>query len=147
MKKSKLLLAAICVSFLFISCNNSESTEDTNSSTEISEEEEVVENNEVQQIAEDLDNATFQKYLDEKGGLLIDVRTPEEVENGSIEGAVNINFTNGDFETAVDTLDKSVPTFVYCQSGGRSGKAKDLLIENGFLEVYNLENGYGNWEK
>ena len=96
-------------------------------------------------VVEDLNNTLFEAYWHEKGGWLIDVRTPEEYSDGFIDGAININFNNGDFENAIDTLDTSLAVFVYCQGGGRSGKARDMLVENGFLEVYNLKSGYSNW--
>lgn len=77
---------------------------------------------------------------------LVDVRTPEElVENGRIVGAVNINYYDGDFAEKMDDLDKSIPTFIYCRSGGRSGEATADILKLGFVEVYDLEGGYNAW--
>ena len=127
--------------------NNSNEDETQPSSENSSEMAEEVETENIeQQIVLDLDNSTFQQYLKEKNGILIDVRTPQEYEAGHIEGAVNKDFTSGEFENALDTLEKGQAVFVYCQAGGRSGKARDLLKANNFQEIYNLENGYGNWE-
>ena len=76
---------------------------------------------------------------------MLDVRTPEEFSEGNISGAINMNFNAPEFETSLDSLDKTKPVYVYCQAGGRSGKAKDLLLEKGFKEVYNLIGGFGSW--
>ena len=140
-------LTALVFTGLLVSCGGSEETDEVENTDNTVE---TIETNTIEtvvQTVEDLDNETFQKYLTEKGGVLIDLRTPEEVAEGAIDGAVNMDFNAGDFEKALDTLDVNVPTFVYCQGGGRSGQARDMLKDKGFVEVYNLTNGYGNWDK
>jgi len=84
----------------------------------------------------------MKKYSDFQ---LIDVRTPEEYNNGTIENAENINFYDDNFNEQLSGLDKSLPTFVYCQAGGRSFKAMEVMCELGFKMVYELEGGYSNW--
>jgi rhodanese-related sulfurtransferase len=96
---------------------------------------------------DNVDNVTFKQLLTEKNGLLIDVRTPDEYAQGHIENAINIDFRNENFESIIDTIDRSTSTFLYCKSGGRSSDARDLLISKQFSEVYNLTNGYSNWEE
>ena len=78
---------------------------------------------------------------------LIDVRTPEEFANGHIEGAKNINVLDKSFETDVAKLDKKTPVLVYCQSGGRSGRAAKKLQEMEFQTIYDLSGGYSEWPK
>ncbi len=77
---------------------------------------------------------------------LIDVRTPQEFSEGYIEKAVNYDFYDGDFLNHMTALDKSKPVFIYCQSGGRSGKTYKMLKDMGFKEVYDLKDGYGEWK-
>ena len=76
---------------------------------------------------------------------LLDVRTAEEVAEGSIEGAVNYDFYQDDFRKKLESLNPQKPTFVYCRSGGRSGQTMDILKELGFVEIYDLEGGYTVW--
>jgi rhodanese-related sulfurtransferase len=73
------------------------------------------------------------------------VRTPGEVAEGAIDGAVNIDFNGDDFESEISKLDKDTPVYVYCHGGGRSGNAMNMMKDLGFSEVYNLVDGYGNW--
>jgi len=78
---------------------------------------------------------------------LVDVRTPQEYTQGHLEGALNINFNDPTFEQSIDQLDKSQPVFIYCQSGGRSGRAYKKMKNMGFSTVYDMKGGYGSWSK
>lgn len=147
MNKTITYLALSVFAMTIVSCGGNQESEEENVFVADTN---AVQSNEIEQdpgTVENLDNETFSNYLAEKGGLLIDVRTADEFADGHIEGAVNKDYTNGDFEAFADSLDTMRPVFVYCQAGGRSGKARDMLVDKDFLEVYNLENGYGAWEE
>lgn len=77
---------------------------------------------------------------------LVDVRTPEEFKDGNIEGALNMNFYDDDFSSQLKTLDHARPLFIYCKSGGRSGKTYKMLKDMGVEKVYDLKGGYSSWE-
>jgi thioredoxin 1 len=76
---------------------------------------------------------------------VLDVRTPAEFANGYLQNALNIDFRNSEFKERIAKLDKSKPVFVYCLSGGRSASAAQLLQEQGFTEVYDLQGGFAKW--
>ncbi len=80
-------------------------------------------------------------------GMLIDVRTPEEFAEGHIPGAVNIDYHNEGFSSALDSLDKNKEYEIYCRSGNRSGKALDEMQKKGFKNVYHLEGGILMWNE
>ena len=97
-------------------------------------------------ISEVVSADVFQRKLSETtNAVILDVRTPEEVADGYIEGAINIDFRSPDFQTKISELDKSVPYMVYCASGGRSGDAATLMKELKFKEVYDLKGGFKGW--
>lgn len=98
-----------------------------------------------QPISQDVSAEEFNRLMSENPGTVLDVRTEEEFGKGYIDGAVNMNFYADDFTEQIKKLDTSSPVYVYCAAGGRSGKAKKILSENGFNEVYNLSGGYKNW--
>ena len=81
------------------------------------------------------------------GIQLIDVRKPEEFSSGHIENAVNMNFYDADFKSQLNSLDKTKEVYLYCRSGGRSGKTAKMMKEMGFEKIYDLEGGMINWEK
>jgi rhodanese-related sulfurtransferase len=89
----------------------------------------------------------FQAHLKDANIIILDVRTPEEVSQGYINGAVNINWNSPDFSAQVDKLDKSKEVYVYCAVGGRSSQAKSVLIKKGFKEAHNLLGGISAWQK
>lgn len=77
---------------------------------------------------------------------LLDVRTPEEVDQGIIKGAIAVNFYDENFaKKAASKFDKEKPLYIYCAAGGRSSKAASQIVLEGFNTVYNLRGGYGEW--
>ena len=76
---------------------------------------------------------------------LLDVRTPKEWEEGTIENSIKIDVTADGFENiALEKLDKTKPVYIYCRSGGRSRIASEMLLEKGF-QPYNILGGYLEW--
>ncbi len=79
--------------------------------------------------------------------FVLDVRTPEEVEEGYIPGSTNIDIYLGqEFLNELEKLDKSKNYYVYCRSGNRSGQACAIMNSIGIENAYNLEGGFMNWE-
>jgi sulfur-carrier protein adenylyltransferase/sulfurtransferase len=74
---------------------------------------------------------------------LIDVREPFEYEIARIDGAKLIPL--GEITERLDELDGEQPIVVHCHSGQRSAQAVQLLQQNGFNKVYNLEGGIDAW--
>lgn len=87
----------------------------------------------------------FKSMLEEEGIQLVDVRTSGEYSGGTINDAVNIDFLSADFKEKIGALDKTKKTLIFCQSGGRSGKAGAIMEELGFETVVDLSGGYGAW--
>lgn len=82
---------------------------------------------------------------DEPETIVLDIRTPEEYNEGVIEGAVNIDFYDADFAEQLDTLDKDASYVVYCRSDNRSGQAMDTFADLGFQQVTEIDGGIVNW--
>ena len=88
----------------------------------------------------------FQTYIADDNVQLVDVRAPEEFEEGHIVGSVLIDVNEADFmERAMATLDKQRPVAVYCRSGRRSARAASMLVNQGFM-VTNLDGGILAWQ-
>jgi phage shock protein E len=72
-----------------------------------------------------------------EGRTLIDVRTPEEVADGHLAGALLLDLQRPDFRDAVAELPRDEPYFVYCRTGNRSGQAIEIMRELGFTDLVN----------
>jgi rhodanese-related sulfurtransferase len=79
------------------------------------------------------------------GLIILDVRTPEEFDEGHLEGARMIDFYLDDFADRVAELDPDVPYLVYCRSGSRSGQTVAIMEELGFTDVADVDGGIMSW--
>ena len=95
--------------------------------------------------AMDLSVSEFSSKVTEAGIITLDVRTPGEFNEGHIDGAQLIDFQSGNFESEIETLDKSKTYAVYCRSGSRSGQAVKIMSDAGFTNLYNLNGGVIDW--
>jgi len=89
----------------------------------------------------------FLKLVERNDGIILDVRTAEEVAQGRISGASLLDFYDKDFERKLSLMQKDKAIYVYCRSGGRSSKAAQMMSRNGFKSIYNLTGGIGAWNE
>jgi rhodanese-related sulfurtransferase len=93
-----------------------------------------------------VDKVIIEKDVIGKNTQLIDVRTPEEYDAGHIDNALNFNIINRDtFLIQVQKLNKNQPVYLYCKMGGRSNRAANLLLEEGFKKIFDYSGGYNDW--
>ncbi|MEY3055611.1 MAG: hypothetical protein RLZZ614_132 [Bacteroidota bacterium] len=84
---------------------------------------------------------TDYKLLVQNGAVIIDVRSPQEFDNGHIKGSKNIPVNI--IQRELNTIKKmGKPIITVCQSGARSGMAKGILKSAG-IEVYNGGSWFG----
>lgn len=102
-----------------------------------------------QQSLPDRDPALAHKLVNE-GAVLLDVRTVDEFSGRHLDKAVNIPVDELTTRmTEIEKLtggDKTKPIVVYCQAGGRAGRAKGMLTTAGYTQVTNL-GGIDDWDK
>ena len=78
--------------------------------------------------------------------VVLDVREPDEYEQGALADAIHI--PRGHLEAQVETriVDKSTPVVVYCAGGVRSAFAAKTLQELGYTSVESMAGGFGKWK-
>lgn len=81
------------------------------------------------------------------GTLVLDIRTPREIEGGYIESAIFADFSHNDFEAQLTALDKETPYIVHCKGGGRSTKALSTLEKLGFKNITHMDGGLDDWKR
>lgn len=129
MKNLRILLSVLASSFFFLSasCQNAPVKES--------------------KVVHWSETADFKKQIDSKTGVLIDVRTPDEFQEGHIPGAMNIDFRNDNFKAEISKLNKESQYLLYCRTANRSGSAASLMEELGFKKVTVLNGGFTKWKE
>jgi len=95
---------------------------------------------------EKLDAYVYQTKLVHMLNSHVDVRTAEEFAQGTIPGAVNIEWESETFKDLAGKLPKYKPVFLFCQSGYRSNLAADWFLKQGFSTVIILDGGFDAWK-
>lgn len=79
------------------------------------------------------------------GLIVLDVRTPDEFDEGHLEGATMIDFYAPDFADQLADLDPDRPYLLYCRSGNRSGQTTVIMEQLGFTDVADIDGGIVAW--
>ena len=81
-----------------------------------------------------------------EGTLVLDVREPDEYEQGAITGSMHI--PRGTLETNIEMRvpDHSTPLVVFCAGGTRSAFAAKTLGELGYTDVVSVMGGFNQWK-
>lgn len=74
--------------------------------------------------------------------ILLDVRNPDEYQNANLGGLL-IPIT--ELPNRLGELDPQKHIIVHCHAGGRSRRACEFLINQGFKNVSNLKGGLSGW--
>jgi molybdopterin/thiamine biosynthesis adenylyltransferase/rhodanese-related sulfurtransferase len=102
----------------------------------------------LQQVKAEIDEiSTADAAARADGPLFLDVREPDEWEEGHVPGAVHV--PRGNLESRVESLapDRSRPIVVYCAGGSRSAFAAKTLGELGYEDVQSMAGGYTDWKR
>lgn len=75
--------------------------------------------------------------------IVLDVRNQTEYDAGHIRNAILVPIWN--LTQNLDKLNKSDPILVYCKAGTRSNDASEILVSNGFTQIFNFIGGITAW--
>jgi molybdopterin/thiamine biosynthesis adenylyltransferase/rhodanese-related sulfurtransferase len=80
------------------------------------------------------------------GAVALDVREPDEFEQGALKGAVHIPRGFLEMQVAGRLPDPSTPVVVYCAGGVRSAFAARTLGDLGYTNVVSMIGGFNRWK-
>jgi molybdopterin/thiamine biosynthesis adenylyltransferase/rhodanese-related sulfurtransferase len=94
----------------------------------------------------EIDTAGAEAEVAKPNTVVLDVREPDEYEQGAIPGAVHI--PRGHLESQVEgrILDRDAHIVVYCAGGTRSAFAADTLNQLGYTDVSSMAGGFNRWK-
>ncbi len=95
--------------------------------------------------ASSVDVTEAQRRLASREALLIDVREPDEWQEGHVAGARHIPL--GDLPARLAEVPRDRPVLLLCRSGNRSGRATALLREQGYDQATNVAGGITAWQR
>jgi molybdopterin/thiamine biosynthesis adenylyltransferase/rhodanese-related sulfurtransferase len=81
-----------------------------------------------------------------ESATFLDVREPDEYEQGAIPGAVHLPRGNLEFGVEGRIPDKEGQVVVYCAGGTRSAFAAKTLVDLGYKDVVSMAGGFNRWK-
>jgi molybdopterin/thiamine biosynthesis adenylyltransferase/rhodanese-related sulfurtransferase len=94
----------------------------------------------------EVDTAGAESLVTQPGTVVLDVREPDEYEQGALPGALHI--PRGHLEAQIEgrVPDHDAPIVVYCAGGTRSAFAADTLSQLGYTNVVSMAGGFNKWK-
>ncbi|CAN5518372.1 molybdopterin-synthase adenylyltransferase MoeB [soil metagenome] len=94
----------------------------------------------------EVDTAGADEARHTPGAVVLDVREPDEYEQGAIPGAMHI--PRGQLESSIEgrVPDHDTPLIVHCAGGTRSAFAAKTLAELGYTDVVSVAGGFNKWK-
>src|SRR3954447_15644292 len=94
----------------------------------------------------EVDTAQAEAAIAQPGAVILDVREPDEYEQGALPNVVHI--PRGHLESQVESKipNREAPVVVYCAGGTRSAFAADTLTQLGYTDVVSMAGGFNKWK-
>src|SRR3954467_8498553 len=94
----------------------------------------------------EVDTAAAEAAAAQPDTVVLDVREPDEYDQGALPGALHI--PRGHLESQIEARlpDHEAPVVVYCAGGVRSAFAAKTLEELGYRDVVSMAGGFGKWK-
>ena len=102
--------------------------------------------NETKARIREVEPADAEAAIKQPGTIVLDVREPDEYEQGALPDAVHI--PRGQLETSIEgkITDHDAPIVAYCAGGARSAFAADTLQQLGYTNVVSMIGGFNRWK-
>src|SRR5579875_2172546 len=94
----------------------------------------------------EVDTAEAESEVSRPGTVVLDVREPDEYQQGALPGALHI--PRGHLESQIEgrVPDRDAHIVVYCAGGTRSAFAADTLQQLGYSDVASVVGGFNKWK-
>ena len=99
-----------------------------------------------QQIKEESPRQVYQSLANSQRPVLLDVREPDEYQQGAISGARHIPRGYLELRVEQEVPDRATPLVLYCAGGVRSALAAASLQNLGYANVISMSDGFTGWK-
>ncbi len=102
--------------------------------------------NETKSRIREIDTDAAEDAIAEPNTVVLDVREPDEYEQGALPNVVHI--PRGHLESQIENriTDRDAPVVIYCAGGTRSAFAADTLQQLGYTNVVSVIGGFNKWK-
>ena len=90
-----------------------------------------------------IESESYREHFQPGDHVLVDVRELHEWMNGHLPGAIHIPLS--DLPDQLDDIPNDRPVVLVCATDVRSMVGAQVLLESGYMEVYNLSDGTVGW--
>ncbi|HWC68212.1 MAG TPA: molybdopterin-synthase adenylyltransferase MoeB [Acidimicrobiales bacterium] len=90
--------------------------------------------------------ADAEERLSRPGTVVLDVREPDEYDQGALPGALHIPRGHLESQIEAKVFDRGAPIVVYCAGGTRSAFAAQTLEQLGYTDVVSMAGGFNRWK-
>jgi len=94
----------------------------------------------------EVDTEQAQARISTGNVLVLDVREPDEYDQGALPDALHIPRGHLEAQIEAKAIDKTQTVVVYCAGGVRSAFAARTLQELGYTDVLSMAGGFGKWK-
>src|SRR5471032_607413 len=102
--------------------------------------------NQAKKAIREVEPPDAEQILSEGHTTFLDVREPDEYEQGALPNAVHLPRGHLEFQVEGKLPDKGAPIVVYCAGGVRSAFAAKTMGELGYTDVQSLIGGFNKWK-
>lgn len=143
----KPLISVILLCFLAASCSNNDHKQKASQNPKPSAAaQQAATQNQATAAFQTVSPAQAKQLIDSRKDLLIvDVRSPQELKEGSIANSVLIPFWQ--ILRGQESLPRNKPLLLVCAIGGRSYAIGQVLHRKGYPEIFSLSGGIKAWKK
>ena len=94
----------------------------------------------------EITTATAAEWITDRSPVVLDVREPDEYEQGALADAIHI--PRGHLEAQIENRlpDHDAEIIIYCAGGVRSAFAAKTLTELGYPNAVSMDGGFGQWK-
>ena len=94
----------------------------------------------------EITTATAAEWITDRSPVVLDVREPDEYEQGAVADAIHI--PRGHLEAQIENRlpDHDAEIIIYCAGGVRSAFAAKTLTELGYPNAVSMDGGFGQWK-
>lgn len=94
-----------------------------------------------------LSAADATQLINRRNAIVIDLRSADEFAQGHLPQARHLPLDELKSKVAQVAKNKNTPVLLVCQNGGPSARARDVLKEAGYAEVFTLQGGVNAWQQ